>query len=119
LQSEESKKRKSLSLIRTKEGFRRAVERGDVSDERHIQEVSKFVIALELFVFTQTRVMVNSCGTEKGKRRKSQFLGNRNTSNKVLSVATPIFQVEVAAAQLAAVQPDLSHLHNAHSKKAS
>jgi len=54
-------------------------------------------------VFTQTRVTVNSCGIEKRKRGKSQFLGNRNTSNKVLSLATPIFQVEVAGLQLAAV----------------
>ena len=77
--------------------------RSDVSEERHVQEVSKFVIALELFVFTQTRVTVNSCGIEKRKGGKSQLLGNRNTSNKVLIVATPIFQVEVAASQLAAV----------------
>jgi len=77
--------------------------RSDVIDERHVQEVSKFVIALELFVFTQTRVTVNSCGIERRKGGKSQFLGNRNTSNKVLSLATPIFQVEVAASQLAAV----------------
>lgn len=54
-------------------------------------------------MFTQTRVTVNSCGIEKRKGGKSQFLGNRNTSNKVLSLATPIFQVEVATSQLAAV----------------
>lgn len=54
-------------------------------------------------MFTKTRVTVNSCGIEKRKGGKSQRLGNRNTSNKVLSLATPIFQVEVAASQLAAV----------------
>ena len=55
-------------------------------------------------MFTQTRVTVNSCGIERRRKGgKSQFLGNRNTSNKVLSLATPIFQVEVAASQLAAV----------------
>lgn len=63
---------------------------------RHIQEDLKLVIALELFVFAQKRVMVNSCGIEKGKGGKSQLLGNSNTSNRVLNAATPIFQVEVA-----------------------
>jgi len=49
--------------------------RSDVSDERHVQEVSKFVIALELFVFTQTRVTVNSCGIEKRKVGEVPVLG--------------------------------------------
>lgn len=40
---------------------------------RHIQEDSKLVIALELFVFAQKRVMVNSCGIGKGKGRSPSF----------------------------------------------
>lgn len=70
--------------------------RNDVVEYRHIQEASKVVIALELFVFTQKRVMFNSCGIEKWKDRKSKILGNSNTSNKVLNIATPIFQVEIS-----------------------
>lgn len=63
----------------------------------HIQEALKAVIALELFVFTQKRVMFNSRGIEKRKDRKSKFLGNSNTSNKVLNIATPIFQEEISS----------------------
>lgn len=85
----------------------------------HIQEDSKLVIALELFVLTQKRLIVNSCGTEKGVW-KVPALGKSNAS---IEQGAKGSNADISSGSckphLFLQLPSWRYLHNVRRKKAS